>query len=168
MKKNDVLKALYCFLSLLTMAVIFWFSSQNGEQSGGQSNALSEFFLKILKPNFENLNENEKQQLLNTTSQITRTIAHFGIYLILALFVTAFTNTYNIKRKKVIIYSLIFCLIYSVSDEIHQIYVDGRTFQIIDIIIDNIGNLTGAFLFFVIKRFYRIIKYKIMLHKYKR
>ena len=36
------------------------------------------------------------------------------------------------------------CLVYAVSDEIHQGFVDGRTPKVLDVGIDTLGGLAGA------------------------
>jgi len=41
------------------------------------------------------------------------------------------------------IVTLIFCFLYAVSDEVHQIFVPGRAFAVGDIIIDTLGAALG-------------------------
>jgi VanZ family protein len=43
---------------------------------------------------------------------------------------------------------------YSISDEIHQIYVPGRGFEMHDILLDNIGALMGIVLLGSVKAFF--------------
>jgi len=42
--------------------------------------------------------------------------------------------------------------LYGLSDEIHQMYVPGRTFQLGDLVLDMIGAFLGIFLFFIVQR----------------
>ena len=76
--------------------------------------------------------------------------------MILAIFTYMFIEELNIKSKsekerlrKNIIYTCIFCIIYAIFDEIHQIYVLGRTGKAIDVIIDTLGSCMGITLLLV-------------------
>lgn len=76
--------------------------------------------------------------------------------MILAIFTYMFIEELNIKSKsekeklrKNIIYTCIFCIIYAIFDEIHQIYVPGRTGKAIDVIIDTLGSCMGITLLLV-------------------
>ena len=51
--------------------------------------------------------------------------------------------------------SIILCIIYATSDEIHQLFVPGRACQLRDILIDSIGSITGVYL-------YKLINTKIL------
>ena len=42
--------------------------------------------------------------------------------------------------------SLVFCALYAFSDEIHQIFVDGRSFEVGDLLLDCTGVATGILL----------------------
>lgn len=45
------------------------------------------------------------------------------------------------------LFSVLLAMLYALSDEIHQIFVPGRTFQVIDLVIDFLGILFGVFLY---------------------
>ena len=47
------------------------------------------------------------------------------------------------------IYILFIVLFYAVSDEFHQLYVQGRNSSVLDIIIDFIGGLIGTIIFYL-------------------
>ena len=71
-----------------------------------------------------------------------------------------FIEELNIKSKsekerlrKNILYTCIFCLIYAIFDEIHQIYVPGRTGKAIDVIIDTLGACTGITIILIRNKF---------------
>ncbi|MBO7376468.1 MAG: VanZ family protein, partial [Clostridia bacterium] len=44
------------------------------------------------------------------------------------------------------------CVLFAVSDEIHQIFVPGRAFEISDIVTDSAGVLIGCLLIFIFRR----------------
>ena len=51
---------------------------------------------------------------------------------------------YNYDKN--ILRIIIICIIYAISDEVHQILVPGREFQYIDIMIDSLGSISGILL----------------------
>jgi VanZ family protein len=46
---------------------------------------------------------------------------------------------------------LLMTMAFALSDEIHQLFVPGRAFQVIDLIIDFLGILFGVFLYTKLK-----------------
>ena len=50
---------------------------------------------------------------------------------------------YNIKDT--IIVSLLICIIYALTDEIHQLFIVNRSCELRDVLIDMIGVLIGYF-----------------------
>ena len=72
---------------------------------------------------------------------------HIFEYAILALFLNyAFKkSTFSSLRKdKRLALVILFCLIYAVSDELHQQFVPGRISSIADLALDSIGILLGS------------------------
>lgn len=122
------------------MVLIFKFSSSNGEDSTKQSMGLIGktigVIAEIINPD---ITEEEKLVLYEKYHVPVRKLAHISEYFILCLLVCMFLCTYNISYKKIIVYSFIFCFLYACSDEVHQLYVPGRSGNIKDVFIDSIG-----------------------------
>lgn len=74
---------------------------------------------------------------------------HILIYLILALFFShALKNTYtDIALSKVILFTIIFGIVYGITDELHQAFVPDRTASGLDVIIDGIGSFIGSIVY---------------------
>ena len=125
-------KKISILLVILWMLLIFIMSSANSTESNSQSNYIVDIIANIL-----NINN------LNKLSYIIRKLAHLSEYFILGMLTN---NMVKIHNKKTII-SVIICILYAVSDEIHQSFVPGRSAQIIDILIDSIGATLGILLF---------------------
>lgn len=127
-------------LIILMMVLIFKFSSSNGEDSTKQSMGLIGktigVIAEIINPD---ITEEEKLVLYEKYHVPVRKLAHISEYFILCLLVCMFLCTYNISYKKIIVYSFIFCFLYACSDEVHQLYVPGRSGNIKDVFIDSIG-----------------------------
>lgn len=129
-------------LMLLWMLLIFTMSSFDATESANQSNFIVNIITNIFK--IENI---------EVLSFIIRKLAHFTEYLILGFLTINMLNKNDISKKYLI--SILICLIYATSDEIHQIFVPGRACQIRDVLIDSIGSITGVYL-------YKLINTKIL------
>lgn len=73
--------------------------------------------------------------------------AHFFTYFILGVLVM---NALFISRKHVIssmLYSLVICVIYATTDEIHQLFIPGRSGEVIDVFIDSVGATVGILIY---------------------
>ena len=145
---NKTKKILLLILVLIGCITIFCFSEFSAMDSSKQSRGVTYNILKVLNGN--KLSEKELIKLTKKINPVMRKIAHFSIYMILAIFTYMFIENLNIKSKsekerlrKNILYTCIFCIIYAIFDEIHQIYVPGRTGKLIDVIIDTLGACMG-------------------------
>ena len=78
---------------------------------------------------------------------VLRKIAHLGEYSILAFFIwRIFKDVWRMKTFKAGVSAFVFCLLFAVSDEIHQFFVEDRAGKMIDVFIDGFGILFGIFL----------------------
>lgn len=119
------MKLKYFIPSIIVMIGIFIFSAQTGNESSELSNGL---LLWI-------------QQTLHITipSLIIRKCAHMSEYAILMItFIYAFKNN-NIKHY--ITYAFLSTVFYACTDEFHQLFVESRSGNIIDVCIDSLGAL---------------------------
>lgn len=126
---------LFTILSVMCMIAIFYFSAQTADESAEQSLSILEIIRKILGDN-------------SFSDFIVRKAAHFCEFTLLGLL---FNFTYYFcKGKQNIILSTSLASIYAVSDEIHQIFVDGRACQFRDWVVDTSGAITGMLVFMLI------------------
>lgn len=133
MSKNKI----SLLLVILWMIFIFVMSSFDATSSSNQSNFIVDIITSII-----NIKD------IGLLSLIIRKLAHFTEYFILGILVINFIIRYD---KKIII-AILLCIIYATSDEIHQIFVPGRSFQIIDIMIDSLGSIMGIYLYKLITK----------------
>lgn len=124
------------FLVFAWMILIFLFSSE----SGIDSTETSQFFVKKAEPFFTHLIPSISLELI---TMFIRKTAHFFLYFVLGLLVGNATLTH----KKWHILSLLICLVYACTDEIHQVFVSGRSGQLKDVFIDLIGSSVGIYLY---------------------
>lgn len=142
MQKN-VLRGILIVLLLCTFYIIFGFSSQDGEESGGISKRITEFILEK-SSKYNSLEQTKKEEVSKRTERIIRKIAHFSIYTLVGFLLMALFSTYeNIKRKYQIYISAMIGILYAISDEIHQSFTPGRGPKVTDVFIDSLGVFFG-------------------------
>jgi VanZ family protein len=73
-------------------------------------------------------------------------IFHLSAYLTLAyFFARALKNSYcDIKLSQIIFFTLLFGVIYGISDELHQAFIPYRTVSVFDVFIDGVGSFIGS------------------------
>jgi VanZ family protein len=77
--------------------------------------------------------------------QVSDKIIHFSLYLGLGLLITYFFYSLKVfnARLKIMVITLAFIAPYGLSDEIHQLFVVGRNFEVLDLVVDIIGGSSG-------------------------
>ncbi len=83
---------------------------------------------------------------------VVRKNAHFLIYLMLAIWVFHALLKSRIYGLKSVFLAMGICILYAISDEIHQAFVPGRGPQLKDVFIDSAGALVGIVVYKVISR----------------
>lgn len=132
---------------ILWMAIIFFFSNQKADDSGKLSDGLIVKVANVFVD--KDLSTNEKEIILEKYTTIVRKTAHFGIYLVLGILVINLLCEYNIKH--IILISLIVCLLYSITDEVHQLFIEGRSGEVRDVLIDSVGSFVGIYCYHFIR-----------------
>ena len=145
-------------LVLSCMGIIFFFSSQEASESTQTSSLFITGFVKFFDFN-DALTEMQIKEIAVNLTKIVRKGAHFSIYAFLSLLLSLLINEYQVHGWKMTKLSTMICFFYACSDEIHQMFVPGRSAQISDILIDTLGAFSGAVFLMVILRF--ITKYRL-------
>ena len=137
-------------LVIIWMTIIFLLSDMTGDVSHSISEGTIETVVTDVVDTTNKLNITKKSKsqkdIIKSISEvlnyIVRKILHILEYFILYLLIyNAFSN-YKINSYKILIYSFIICLIYSCSDEYHQLFRE-RTGHISDVFIDMIGSIVA-------------------------
>ncbi len=119
------------------MVMIFFFSAQPSDDSMDLSDGLLEGLLRLL-------NISLPEDVVIFMRVLIRKVAHFAVYMLLGFEVyMLFKWGYGLKTRKSAGITAVVCALYSVSDEIHQIFVPGRSGMIKDVLIDTSGALCG-------------------------
>ena len=117
----------------ICLIAIFMFSNESGEVSMETTIKVSNVI------NYENDN-----------FFILRKCGHFIEFCILEICIISLISCFRVVDFKCFIISLIFCLLYAFSDEIHQLFVIGRSARIMDVCIDFCGSIVGGLFFLVV------------------
>ena len=128
-------------LVILWCGVIFYMSSKTSTQSSEQSGSLIWDLCERFYKTFGEMNEADKAKLVESLQGIIRTLAHICEYGVLGILVRTAFIPYKVKRT--ILIPTLMCMSYSISDEIHQFFVEGRAYQFSDIICDSFGAILG-------------------------
>ncbi|MGG5460095.1 VanZ family protein [Clostridium sp. B9] len=136
---NKRKKIIAWVLMLLWMVFIFFMSNQPGEVSSKQSD-----FVVVLM----NMLGLDLSKFGDLATFVIRKGAHFTEYMILYLLVFNVIRFY-VKSKLGYIYSLMIVFGYACSDEFHQLFVDGRSGQFTDVLIDTSGGTFGMMVIYI-------------------
>lgn len=145
---NIVLKRVVAYLfTLVVMTSIFVFSAQPAKKSDKVSKTITKKIVDVVTKN-KNISPKKKNDIVKKWDKYTRKASHFSLYLLLGVSVFISTSLTFIKKGKHYIlknavYSFLFCIFYAVTDEIHQLFVPGRSGELLDILIDSSGSLSG-------------------------
>jgi len=140
---------------VLWIVLIFTLSVQTSEQSAGLSTMVTEIIVKaVLWVVPMDTDVRASDAIVAQFHNIIRKFAHGGLYFVLGVLVINSYMKTGTKGFKAYIYALIFCVVYAVTDEVHQTFVVGRSGQISDIIIDTFGAIVGI----SVRWMYKVLK----------
>lgn len=143
--KHSILKALSFIPALLIMSMIFSFSSQDSGESSSLSEPVASYIIDLIDKLLNlDLTELQSTNAIEQIHTFIRKVGHFGEYLLLGVSLSLPLYTlYGIRGRRLFFSTLCFCIIFASSDEIHQLFVDGRSGSPKDVLIDSFGAFTG-------------------------
>lgn len=145
-------------VSIGIMIAIFLFSNQNSGDSSSLSEKVSFLIASIFVDGFADMSAFDQQAWIDRLSWPVRKTAHateFGC-LAISLMVTCWQihcqrderlgRSTGLVQQLLIDWALAFTLsvAYACTDEIHQMFIDGRAGQISDVFVDASGALIGS------------------------
>lgn len=141
------MKLVKYLLVIIWMILIFYFSNQPANNSSIQSKGvIIKSITAVTKIVNKNISEKELEKIIYIVEKPVRKLAHIFLYFVLAILVTWLLKSYNLEYNQMFLYSIMICILYSFSDEIHQLFISGRSGSIIDVFIDNLGSYLGVFI----------------------
>ncbi len=158
--KKKIIVVISWVVVILWISLIFYLSSQPAKKSDELSNGVATIVVNSVQRVLFVYETNYKLNIDNLNHYI-RKCAHFLEYLILGmLFINALIQSFLKKFEnglliKYIIITIFFCVLYSISDELHQGGVVDRGPSVRDVFIDSFGALMGIFIYVMGYRVYR-------------
>lgn len=156
MKKSNTYLIISWILVIIWMLVIFAFSAVNSEKSVSSSvGAISKtvdvagkilYKVRIIQKPLRKEKINEIAEFLNLPARKAMHMSEFFVLTVLLYNALAFS-----KIKKSNILSFLISVLYSVTDEIHQLFT-MRNGSIIDVLIDCIGIMAALGFIHIIKK----------------
>ncbi|MBE6789274.1 MAG: hypothetical protein E7539_06395 [Ruminococcaceae bacterium] len=147
--KKHPYSLIFALVTLFLMARIFSFSAEASEASNETSKGVCAFLAALFVKGFTNLSQAAQQAKIEELVPFIRKLAHFAIYAALGFFalLTQAAFLLELKRRAALLkcsaLAAGFCLLYASTDEIHQLFVSGRSASALDVLLDFSGVLTG-------------------------
>jgi VanZ family protein len=153
---RKILQVALWFCAIAVLAAIFLLSSQPGDVSTDLSNEFMGLVFSRVWPAYNSLRDAEKLVLWSQWSKIVRKWGHFCVFALLGFFLYAATRVSKLKKPAPFTAGTSF--LYAASDELHQLFVPGRTGQFNDVLIDFSGSVFGIAICAAIFRAYYFVK----------
>ena len=143
-------KVIKIILVLLWMVMIFLLSNEEAVKSSKKSDGLIIKSVELFTG--KSLSDQEKEKVLKYLVFPVRKCAHLSLYLILGILVISLLCEYMLINIKLVLLSLLICFLYACSDEIHQLFVPGRSGEVRDVLIDTLGACLGVSFYYLVFR----------------
>ena len=140
-------------LVIICMLQIFLLSSDPADLSNKKSNHVIVWIAEVLAGH--TLSEDVRQEKIEEYVLFVRKGAHIFVYFLLGFFILSLMKEYHVITWKIVLLAFFFSFLYACSDEVHQLFVPGRSGNIIDIGIDSIGSFLGVLCYYLFYRFRR-------------
>ncbi len=171
MKKKPIilllLRATLLLLILLDAALIFAFSAQDGDASTQQvdkvESAVTDTFIPDYNPEKPVA---ERTWIDENLTLLLRKSAHVILFGTLGALIFLFLLTWKGDVLSRYLTSLLLTLLYAVSDEIHQVFVAGRSGRFTDVLIDMGGALVFTTVIFLMVKLIRRKEEKLITRDY--
>jgi VanZ family protein len=125
------------------MGVIYGLSAQVAVESNALSHGVTEVIVEAVHTVVPSAELN-----VDTFNHLIRKNAHLFAYLILGFLVSHAFARNGLYGRENARHTLIICVLYALSDEVHQIMVPGRGPAFMDVMIDSLGVCIGLSLYY--------------------
>lgn len=116
------------------MAVIFLLSSEPADESSSRSDVFTSIATDYLHVSLTD----------DILTFLTRKAAHIFIYFVLGILVYNVVRLYSLSAKQAILLSIGIVMTYAGLDEVHQLFVSGRSGEVRDVLIDTTAGAVGV------------------------
>ena len=143
-------KFLISLLLIFQMLFIFAMSSFGSDSSNAQSSQI----IQVLHQVFPSLSSRTSGLDASVLTFIVRKTAHFTEYAILGILFYFFYRQALPQKNglQLFVLAILSSFLYACTDEIHQLFVPGRSGQFTDVLVDALGAFCGCLLLLAIRR----------------
>ncbi|RNF39534.1 VanZ family protein [Planococcus salinus] len=133
---------------ILWMAIIFILSHQPASVSSNLSSGITEAIIRA----FERIMPDAQFDIRNFHF-VVRKNAHFIAYFVLGFLTFHALRQSGVRGIRSFLFSFGICALYAISDEVHQLFIPGRSGEVRDVVIDSAGACAGIAVFGLLARF---------------
>lgn len=154
-RSKFILLTIIAIIAIAWCATIFKFSAMNSETSNNKSKGITEQLIsKVLDATNEagitdsHPDDEKLAKAANLINAPLRKVAHATVYFVLAIILLILGRVIFGGRKYLLTCAatILLCFLFAMTDEYHQTFVDGRTGQFMDVLIDTAGAYVGTLL----------------------
>ena len=146
--QNPWVRVVTTLLTVAVMVMIFCFSMENAETSDKRSGFIAMPVIRLLHPDYDQLDEAARDEIYAGVSLVVRKCAHFTEYMVLGFLLRlCLESWFGHRMRKYRILALIGFgagTAYACTDEAHQLGVEGRYGEWRDVLVDACGVLLGV------------------------
>ena len=135
-------RAIALILAAAWMVFIYSMSAKDAASSSVLSSGICYRLCRIFVKGFEEMDMEARLEMAASLSFIVRKSAHFIEYTILGMLYGACFRSFGTERP--FVWPVLSGTLYAVTDEVHQMFVPGRSCQLSDVLIDAAGSALGA------------------------
>ena len=121
-----VKKIIFALLLILWMITVFMFSAQPSDESSDTSGNTIRAIINLI-PSIRQMEEADREQIVDNLQPYARKLAHFTIYTIGGIIAYLNANQYYLGEDQKALLIIILGSLYSITDESHQMFVPGRS-----------------------------------------
>ncbi|MFI3177754.1 MAG: VanZ family protein [Eubacteriales bacterium] len=145
--------------TILMMAIIFAFSHAPANVSSETSMALTTTLQLYAQELWGG--ESVTSAALETMEWVVRKLAHVTEYALLSITICyaygGMRKAASVGMLQVVGVAILLSGLYAVTDEVHQLFIDGRSGQVRDVVIDTVGATLGGIFYFIVVKLHTII-----------
>lgn len=132
---------LWCMV-IAVAAMIFMFSHQSPDASTKTSHSLAHSVLSKVSSSYREMSPPQQRGVLDAVNGLVRKSAHYIEFFMLGVSVYALCREYALRHCRRT--AMVLGVGYALSDELHQLFISGRSAELLDVMIDSAGVLCGV------------------------
>lgn len=154
-----LLRNLAGVLAIVWMCVIFAFSAQTKEESGAVSESFTFHMVSSTRTFFHlDLSDERVKEIADAIEGFVRKVAHMTEFGILSVLLYIWIGQWEMGFLRRGVTAAGATAVYAATDEIHQLFVAGRSGRFSDVCIDSAGAAAGVLVFALLVKFVKRVR----------